>query len=342
MPVKALMVLVISASACFAQSESTRCIDLLSMILRESSVPAEIDLSTRPLDDQARSYLSEAIGSDICHVTPAVLTDPVVRESLKTSKARIIMSGSTWADVDEALSPKISRLHIMAAFPTNQAGVTATFDEVPLSLRSADTYLQSAALRFRELQDVPEIAGRVQTSVLDATKAETKISDQLLENIRGSLDEQYLVIVAHNDGEVLKLADGSTLPFGILQDELSQRPVKGIVLTCESIDFVRSGPDGGGLLPPGPLTTRRLEYDAMACALLEVLQAGFLDSSCTAVDTFLRKLDRALEQCEGRSGLRSAVVAVGVGVTIVTLVDLATNDGGKSRDAETDDEVPDE
>ena len=123
------------------------------------------------------------------------------------------------------------------------------------------------------------------------------------------------------------MPDGSELDLNTTQKDVGAKKV--VVLTCDSLDyFVRKGTDA-------VVTTRRLEFDEMAKAVLAVGKSKFY-GGCKDFGQLLNALNRELAQGRGpadRVLKIGAISAVG-GITILGAIQLKPGGGAEECSCE--------
>lgn len=160
----------------------------------------------------------------------------------------------------------------------------------------------------------------------------------MLDRVRAATPSEFVLVIAHNNENCLKFPDGSELDLEELYSNLATPRFRGLVLTCESVKYAKGETDA-------LLTTTRLEYDEIACALKTALDRGAPGEKCRCVDTLLRAIQRELVSCSGalERVVKIGIASVGSGIVVASVYLIhSADDDDEEEQQENPDRVGEE
>lgn len=283
--------------------------------------PADLTKLDAASLEKVKEQISRATGSELLIADPKTLTRPEVQALLAESPARLVIKTDKFdkESIDKILGFKAKTISIYSAIPSSKSEVDSVFGKMP----SFSTYWTAQRLG-KVAKNIKELKSVSSPRPVNIHAANTKAG--LLGTIQNANADDFLLFIGHNEDGVLKLPTGDSVPLSELNAALDARGAKGVVLTCESIRFVR---DKAGT---EVLTNRKLRFDEIACALSSVVKAASEDVSCRAADNVLRELSRALSECFDKNNARFKIAVGVIGATVLTatIVELVEIDSGDS------------
>jgi hypothetical protein len=279
---------------------------------------------------QARRQISTSTGQDLLVIDQCSLARPEVQEFLKEAPGRLILKTK---DEDAATAKAILGSHskavlLLTVIPTTLDEVKAVYGNRP-SVLAAWT-----AARLRVVDQGLQGLETLKTERRVTAERPTLVKD-IVARIDAAAEGEFVVIVGHNGNGILRLPSGDSVPAAELNERLSGKSLKGVLITCESMECACERTENE------VLTNRKLRLDEIACALRAAIAAYIADTTCGANDNVLRQLAKALATCFKAMDARFKIAVGVVGTALLTATVVELNDLDSNPKAPGDGSSPD-
>lgn len=208
------------------------------------------------------------------------------------------------------LGREIKHITLLGVLPSTAEEVEAVFDGLAGGARAGATgYLRRVGDDLLAIE-----APGVAVTILSARPGAASVAERILGRITAARPDEFTIVIGHNARGVLRCGDGSEIPLKSLFERLDDGNLKGMVLTCESVNY--SSPASSAVL-----TTGRLEFDEIVAALTRTIAGGFMRAGRTDVGAFLGAFEENLTAVAGGKRRRvELVVKTVLGCSVVTVV----------------------
>jgi hypothetical protein len=213
-----------------------------------------LDLTGERPKASVQMRVANARPSDLVVIDGATLRDPLSLQSIRTSKAVIMLkTAHPGEEARSLLGRQVSTVAVIAALPKDESGVAGMYRKTTAVPAVVQEYKRTAAA-FEKLPN---------TRVMSAAIGAVSIRDTVLAEARAKRPNDLLVVVAHNEKGELKFPDRSRVTTEEIASANAQSNRPLLVLSCETL---ATEPALAAFV-----TTRALRFDEIQTAV----RAGF-------------------------------------------------------------------
>lgn len=258
-----------------------------------------------------RTARSEPAGKYYYLISRDRMTDPIFREHLSSSSAKLVLSSpGEESAVREWISTFAERVRVVLAIPTDAEAVARMY-----GAHLSGSEREAIVGQFRRVRRTLKPEPRVDVLVMGGSPSWQAAALRELERARA---DELVVFVGHNEAGRLKFADGSSLELGELVRHAKVQGKTALVISCDTLEhFPRelTGVASQGTLDP----------DAVALAirgagkLLRKRQGLYLGDYLHALESELREAgDPSLARAKWLLRLAAGgTVVVGIPIAMV-------------------------
>jgi hypothetical protein len=236
-------------------------------------------------------------------VDDEALAKPDMRRFLDENRINLVCkTGKGEQSIDRFLLQRIKTVKILDVLPTNAGEIAAVYD---VSEAVAGGGVAQMEVIGRKLSSYG-------TKRISIGGTHNRNVANLLTEALAKRDDSTVIIVGHNDGRNLKFADGSDLPVTEVNNMLSNRPGRGVLLSCDTLNRVGESDDG-------VFSARILEWNDIAHACAAAMDASRTNGELTFSD-LLQAMQSGLKETQKKYDEFTRLVAYscGSGLLVVT------------------------
>lgn len=255
-------------------------------------------------DDYRKNYEILAAQFDpVILVDDEALARPDMRRFLDENRINLVCkAGKGEQSIDRFLLQRIKTVKILDALPTNAGEIAAVYD-VPEAVAGGGV---------AQMQVIGRKLSSYGTERISNGGAHNRKIADLLREALAIKDDSTVILVGHNDGRKLKFADGSDLPVTEVNSMLSNRPGRGVLLSCDTLSQVAESDEG-------VFSARIIEWNDIVHACAAALSASRASEEITFSD-LLHAMEGGLKEIQKKQDEFTRLVAYscGSGLLVVT------------------------